>query len=68
MLEPEVDWPCVYWQPNGVWKLVLVVDGGTKEYQISKRNVGILLRSIGSAYEREDRPQELVEHDERCAI
>ena len=64
----EIDLPSIFWGPGVVWKLTLAVDGKTLEFPISRRNAGILLRSIGAAFEQEYRPQELTDHFDRCAV
>lgn len=64
----EIDWPKVYWQEGDKWVFSYVEGGRAKQMTISKRNVGILAKSIGDAMEREYRGPELVAWHHKVAI
>jgi hypothetical protein len=64
----EIDFPKVYWQDGDNWIFSYVEAGRAKQFSVSKRNVGILARSIGDAMEREYRDPKMVEWDRRVAI
>ena len=64
----EIDWPKVYWAEGDKWVFSCVEAGRAKQYSISKRNVGILAKSIGDAMEREYRPAALVEWERKVAV
>ena len=64
----DVDFPKVYWQDGDNWILSFVEAGRARQFSISKRNVGILAKSIGDAMEREYRPAALVEWERKVAV
>ena len=64
----EIDFPKVYWQDGDNWIFSYVEAGRARQFSVSKRNVGILARSIGDAMEREFRDKKLVEWDQRVAV
>jgi hypothetical protein len=64
----EIEWPKVYWQDGDAWIFSYVEAGRAKQISISRRNVGILAKSIGEAMEREYRDPKLAEWDRRVAI
>jgi hypothetical protein len=65
---PRIEWPMIFPGDNATYKFSFVENGRARELVMSKRDLGILLRSIGGVMERENRPVELVEHDLRCAV
>ena len=68
MMNLEIDFPKVYWQEGDGWILSYVEAGRARQFSISKRNVGILAKSIGDAMEREFRDKKLIEWEHKVAI
>lgn len=64
----EIDWPKVYFAEGDKWIFSCVEAGRAKQFSISKRNVGILAKSIGDAMEREFRDKKLIEWERRVAV
>lgn len=64
----EIDWPKIFWADGDKWIFTFVENGKAREAVISKRNVGILAKSIGDAMEREYRPVELVAWQKKIAV
>jgi hypothetical protein len=56
---PRIEWPMVFYTGKDMMTFSFVENGKARELAISKRDVGILLRSIGGSMEREYRPDEL---------
>lgn len=60
-------YPQVHWRDDGTYHLSIIDNYKSREFILSERDFGLLLRSIGSALERKHRPEELNEWNRRMA-
>lgn len=63
----DMVFPRVYFNDGG-WKFLAVIGGKSVEYSITEYEAMGLAASILRASQAKARPEELTEHDRRCAI
>lgn len=64
----DIVFPRVYFNQNGEWKFLAVINSKSVEYTITEYEAMALAESILRASKERYKPAEMVEHEKRCAI